>query len=914
MKKLFTSMALLAVGAMLTTASAEDYNLKVGGITVTSSNAGNITGSSIKSGTVKYDNASKTLTLTNATIDGGSSNNGIYNGGISNLTIKIVGTNNKVTGSNGMRLAKNTTIEGVEWGYCNVTSTGTDGHAGIWAEDDCYLSIKSCWMDVYAEVYGIKGTNSNPVATLDLELCDIYVSLASSSTYSCVKSFNSIITRSVTYEWNGCKYDTSTHNMLNASGSNAKSCSFKGRLCIGRRIVNVNNGSTELTFNSSTSGCGITEGTVTYNGSTKTLTLNGAKINAAKCPIRNYAIDGLKIHVKSTCTLETDNTGCIFTNQNQIIQADAGYSNNLILKNTSHSGVYFYDSGKKLTFDQVNVTAQTKDHCFYGSSTDLSFNKSKIVAQSTDGVAYKGCQSCTFTDADVANGIYYNKTQKKFLNISGEEQKNVTVAVVSKSYGVKVLGKEINNVNSAEVVTEGMTAGKISYSGSDRVLTLNNVTLEAPSNSNEYGILIGAFSGGSHTVKLTGTNNITANNDAFYTTMNTNFEGDGKGYFVSTNGNGLTDWNGGKVTLNTTNVLRFDGKRYGFQARITVGQELILKKTSSDTWLYRFRGGEQTFYDLQGLTLDGMGFYGGGENLKGCYYDGDSDAWTVKQNGGTDAKGWVSFSSIKNHYGVFVAGEEVTNCNYYGVGSKYITAGGPEAVTYNSDSKTLTMNNAAIEYTGDNQDFQTLMNGSGELNVNLVGNNSIYTVATVAIQPGNPKDGNTHVTTFKGSGSLKAQSTKGYGVWGCPRATIAFTDNVKFEAVGVWDGIGCNNDGTSGETLIISGKAYVSAKANKSVERFASIQLKDNIKLLRPTNAEIKKDSYGWGVFVGNSLTNQEVIFGDASLAGVDAVELDNNADVKDVYDASGRQVEGTQKGLNIIRMSDGTVRKVMVK
>ncbi len=37
-------------------------------------------------------------------------------------------------------------------------------------------------------------------------------------------------------------------------------------------------------------------------------------------------------------------------------------------------------------------------------------------------------------------------------------------------------------------------------------------------------------------------------------------------------------------------------------------------------------------------------------------------------------------------------------------------------------------------------------------------------------------------------------------------------------------------------------------------------------------------------------------------------------AAVKSIYDLNGRQQQGTRRGLNIVRMSDGTVRKVMVR
>ncbi|MBQ1796194.1 MAG: hypothetical protein IIZ88_00245, partial [Prevotella sp.] len=37
-------------------------------------------------------------------------------------------------------------------------------------------------------------------------------------------------------------------------------------------------------------------------------------------------------------------------------------------------------------------------------------------------------------------------------------------------------------------------------------------------------------------------------------------------------------------------------------------------------------------------------------------------------------------------------------------------------------------------------------------------------------------------------------------------------------------------------------------------------------------------------------------------------------ADAQTIYDAAGRQVSQPRKGLNIIRMADGSVKKVLIK
>ena len=77
---------------------AEDYGIKVGGVSVTSSNCGNITGSNIKrykegeSYYAKYDPSTTTLTLKNVKIERtGSGNRAIYNTGCVGLTVVLDG-------------------------------------------------------------------------------------------------------------------------------------------------------------------------------------------------------------------------------------------------------------------------------------------------------------------------------------------------------------------------------------------------------------------------------------------------------------------------------------------------------------------------------------------------------------------------------------------------------------------------------------------------------------------------------------------------------------------------------------------------------------------------------------------------------------------------------------------------------
>ena len=91
MKKIITSLLMLAAMFVSTSAWAAEYGVSVCGTKVTDSNKNNVTGSGI-SGTVTYDSSNQILILKNATLTPSSGYDGIYNQNIDGLSIQVEGT------------------------------------------------------------------------------------------------------------------------------------------------------------------------------------------------------------------------------------------------------------------------------------------------------------------------------------------------------------------------------------------------------------------------------------------------------------------------------------------------------------------------------------------------------------------------------------------------------------------------------------------------------------------------------------------------------------------------------------------------------------------------------------------------------------------------------------------------------
>ncbi len=83
-----------------------------------------------------------------------------------------------------------------------------------------------------------------------------------------------------------------------------------------------------------------------------------------------------------------------------------------------------------------------------------------------------------------------------------------------------------------------------------------------------------------------------------------------------------------------------------------------------------------------------------------------------------------------------------------------------------------------------------------------------------------------------------------------------------------------------------------------------------------PTSATLYVPKGTKAKYEGTPAWNQfsKIVEIDDELNAVDAVSLGAEATEMNHYTIGGQRVSGQQKGLNIIRMSDGTTKKVMVK
>ena len=901
MKKLFTSLILLMAGVMAT--YAENYGLYVCGTQVTSSNASNI-----KPG-VQYNAASKKLTLTNANLDGGNSVV-IKNENIEDLKISIIGTCTLKANTDVLIFKKKTLIDGV-YGTCGTLKLETTKSSGatIWVQDGSELNIYNLWLTAKGINYSIYADGNEKVW---LSCCVLNATVTSGTNGAFTGFASASFDGGDAYLTTGA-YNSSQKAVCESSSSSTRLMTVEttGSLIVGSDIVRVGTSSNVTPVE-------MTAGSAVYDDPTKTLTLNGAKISTTKNNIvRNNKIDGLKIKLVGANELKGATGSCIRTEKNMTIEGDG----HLLLGNASlsienvWSGIAF-SGGSTLTFNNATVVVDANGFGISGGNglsytTETAVVKNSLIAARGKGsIAFGNFKTLTLEGSCLntglsAEGVCWRQALGGFGTATelykGEDV--VVLAVPTETYDVSVLGEQLNDANCYKFVTDGMTAGIIGYDNSSKKLTLNNVTLAAPEGVGDVGIE--SKNHAVETITLTGDNAVTTKGTAFDLYGDVTIEGDGSLTATSTEESGISMTQYGSsctLTLNVNNKVKFLGATRGIWGHSGYTSDLVLKK-AGDNSDYYFKGTSYgAVYEVSDLKLTDMDFWSGSDGTPGCYFDGGY----VRQNGGATVKGdnVVNFYQLgsSDRYGIKVGGVEVTYCNRQGVGSKYITAGGGTAVTYDNTSKTLTLNGATI-------------NTDGGSNINCIRNVSVdgltINVASVSrLESRVDSWGGFYTnknTTITGAGKLTVDYINDPSYCFSVSGGSLTLKDINMSIAGDLKGYTSAGD----NYLYIDLAAGKRVEVAGSVYDFTDITFRNGSKLLEPEGAWY--DNTNKYVTTGSGKATG-IVFADKDATGIMGIEMDQNAEVESIFDAQGRQVDELQQGVNIIRMSDGTTRKVIKK
>ena len=792
LRLIITAVMLIACS----TCFATDYNLWVGGVRVTSSNASNVTGTGI-SGSVTYDPSSNTLTLSDASIQPSAYTEGIKSL-IPGLKINLVGTN-RINHTSMAECIKSDHADLTIQGSGSLTASSINNY-GIRVIDGNMSIINGAqvvasggfWAGTLTHYPSVEGSEGY---TLSVNNADLTANASGNEYYGTLGGFSSVsLTNTYLTSPVGIAYNSTAHCYKTNNGTGNR---------VTQQIVieRVNHslwvadhkleGSDNYTF----TGTGIS-GSVTYDPSSNTLTLSDASIQtsgSSKQGIKSL-IPGLKINLVGTNSIEASSAECIKSEHADLtiqgsgsLTAQSDYSACIVVDNaalditgatltassTQNYGIRVIDGNMNI-INGAQVVASggyrsgalthypsvegSEGHTLSVNNADLTANASPSTNYGTLG----GFSSVSLTGASITSpvGIAYNSTNRCYKTDNGTGSM-VTQQIVIKAQKVDlwVNGIQVDGINANDVLGDGT----VNYNMSTNTLTLNGASLSSYNTEalrNEInGLTINVV--GTNTVQsslasaLVSTGDlIIAGSGSLHVTGKTNgIEAGGNltlqgGCSVSSVSDGSGEYSAVNGQPNKTLTINHSGltaqSRYSSRGAIGGFQNVSIIDSRIDS----------PQYALTWDTTDHCFKYLNSNNEMVCY------------------RGYIIIDY--HSYNLQVKGIRVTSGN----ASDIL---GDGTVSYDPITNTLTLNGATIQNTTNG-----IINQIDNLKIKLIGDNTISS-SDIGIEI---RQGGIH-TTIMGPGTLTTYSN--YGIF-CSTSwsdyTLTITDNAKLVLNGNSVGVG----------------------------------------------------------------------------------------------------------------------------
>ena len=420
-------------------------------------------------------------------------------------------------------------------------------------------------------------------------------------------------------------------------------------------------------------------------------------------------------------------------------------------------------------------------------------------------------------------------------------------AMAQETYGIKIAGEYITGYNRYDLTEINGVSGKVYFDPNTRTLTLDNATIEADGSNailnQDCDYLV---------IELIGTNTINVTNSAgIYLQKETSILGTSGSKLTITSNKGAVLFENSPLEINNC-WLEVEGK-WGISAGNNVAEEVLTIRNSH----VEATGPNGSISDIAGLELEG------------CYIDIPSkaaynaDTKSVAVNGVTVTDKVVI---APDSYGIKIAGKDVTSLNCKDLS---VIDGVDGKISYDPETKTLTMEDVTINITGENAGiWNKKVKG---LKINLVGNNTITSskACITILEP----------STISGSGTLRLKSSDDCGLFLPSSLTV---EDVKLYAEGKYGVAG--DDGKSGEILTLR-NAYVEATGwSGSICDLQNLVL-DGCSITQPTGAAFDANVHAVALN-GEAVTDKVVIESDNNSIGT--ITVDVPARKQGIYNLNG--------------------------
>lgn len=630
--------------------------------------------------------------------------------------------------------------------------------------------------------------------------------------------------------------------------------------------------------------------TLTLTNATITTTATGINDDASIC-IKNESIDGLVIKLDGENKLVSLHSSGVVNKSSMTI---TGNGSLVVEGATASKGCCGIINWKKLLVKDCSLTT-TGDIGIAGG--DLCFDNATVRATgSTAGsiLGYEqfdliGCKLTAPAGATFGTYVSYNGSTFNAIMMGTEVvMEEVVIEPGLETYPLYVGGIQIDNVNATNITGDWLQGGKVKYNAMTNTLILDNATIvRKGSKLNEHDSGICNMGIGLLTIQLIGENNITTEEQFPIANMDGNsmtITGEGS---LAVNGKLYGLYSEGKLTITGGCVVEANGEiaiagSSGKTDVLTISQAVV-HATGSKGSIRDF-----TLIELieeQIVVPEGA--------VVGTYTLDGKQKQAVMLNGEI-VKEKVGIQPVEVYH-LFVAGTQVTSGNCNLLSSIGMIDG---MVTYDPETKTLTLDNAEIAATGDNTGICNM--GIDDFKIVVKGNCRISTEKRyAAIDVYKP-------TIIEGGGTLILSAENSCGLY--LNASSVTIRNCNVDVTGSWAIAG--PDGESGEHLIVE-KATVKALGNGmygSICDIASMTLTD-CKITAPEGAYY--DAEKKGVVLDGELVKKQIII-EPMPEGIDTTV--DNGKVVGVYDVAGHRLNGLQRGVNIVKMDNGTRMKVVQK
>ena len=481
------------------------YDITIAGIEVTAENKDNITGEGI-TGTVRYDNATNVLLLSDAAITAASKTHGVefYE---PDLTIRLEGENTispsdysciyvgaagTITGPGSLENIGDIVTD-ADLTFKNTTVTAER----LYVEDPGSTNATFAFDKAYVTLSGDR--NNETIVCSELNLTDCEFLYPSSASFS-----------------------AAAKTVVDADGYG-----IIDDIVIGRTYgITVAGVSVHELNKDNVIGEGIT-GTVRYDIDTHTLTLDNAKITSATsaCIDISRDINVLIELIGEDSLTQTGGTYALYIGQNDTITI-AG--NGSLAIESSQNGIKL-SSASQLTISECQVAVNGATRGITGidgtKGETLILDKATVRAKGAANGSICNLQTLDFTDCSIVSpeSAIWKLANHQIESKDGSVVKDEVV--IARVYPVYVAGVQLNVINKDDIATAaGISTGTITFDDENNVLTLENVVLETAKNGIETVGSAGL------TIALVGDNSIKSDKNGIsaYTALTIDGNGSGK--------------------------------------------------------------------------------------------------------------------------------------------------------------------------------------------------------------------------------------------------------------------------------------------------------------------------------------------------------------------------------------------------